>query len=351
VSEPLRYPAHQWDFHPLVRHLVERLRPRVSPGQPGRPEHERIRFTTNPSLGFPPSDVDSIEWSGSEGEERATVNVNFMGLHGQASPLPLTYSQELLWDLQEPEGRRQRDFLDLFNHRMVSLLFRARQKYRHAQRFDGTGGDEFTARVLALVGLDEDAVRGVSGARLQQILRGLGVLASRHRSASGLEDMLRACFPGIGVTVVTCIPRRLAIPADQRLYLQAPRRTAPRRGDSLTGLGRDTCVGTSRVDSSSAFRVELGPMDFAEFRRFLPGEPDFYSLARLTRLYVQDPLDFDVELRLRPTQRPSLSLLPSEGLRLGQTTWVAPTDAREGAARLRVPAATAEPFEEVTTAA
>lgn len=351
MSEPLRHPAHAWDFHPLVRHLIERLRPRVTPGQPGRPEDERIRFVTNPSLGFPASEVDSVEWSGREGEERATVTVNFMGLHGQSSPLPLTYAQELLWELNEPEGRRQRDFLDVFNHRMVSLLFRARQKYRYAQRFDGTGGDEFTARVLALAGLDEEAVRGVSGARLQQILRSLGVLANRHRSASGLEDMLRACFPGIGVSVVSCIPRRLAIPADQRLYLKGPRRTAPRRGDALTGLGRDTCVGTSRVDSSSAFRVALGPMDFAEFRRFLPGERDFDSLAKLTRLYVQDPLDFDVELRLRPTQRPALSLAPGEGLRLGQTTWVAPTDAREGATRLRVPAADAHAHDEITTAA
>jgi type VI secretion system protein ImpH len=351
VSELLRHPAHEWDFHPLVRRLIEGLRPRVQPGQPGRPEHERIRFVSNPSLGFPASEVQSVEWSGREGEERATVTVNFMGLHGQASPLPLTYAQELLWDLNEPEGRRQRDFLDVFNHRMVSLLFRARQKYRHAQRFDGSGGDEFTARVLALAGLDDDAVRGASGARLQQILRSLGVLASRHRSAAGLEDMLRACFPGIGVSVVSCIARRLAIPADQRLYLKPPRRTAPRRGDALTGLGRDTCVGTSRVDSSSAFRVTLGPMDFAEFRRFLPGERDFDSLARLTRLYVQDPLDFDVELRLRPTQRPRLALAPEDGLRLGQTTWVAPTDAREGATRLRVPAADARSNDEVTNAA
>lgn len=351
MSEPLAHPAHEWDFHPLVRHLVERLKPRVRPGQPGRPEHERVRFVTNPSLGFPASEVETVEWSGREGEEIATVTVNFMGLHGQASPLPLTYAQELLWDLNEPEGRRQRDFLDLFNHRMVSLLFRAREKYRHAQRFDGTGADEFTTRVLALAGLDDEVVRKASGARLQQVLRGLGVLAGRHRSASGLEDMLRACFPGIGVRVESCIPRRLDIPADQRLYLKPPRRTAPRRGDALTGLGRDTCVGTSRVDSSSAFRVALGPMDFPEFRRFLPGERDFDSLARLTRLYVQDPLDFDVELRLRPTQRPRLTLSPEDGLRLGQTTWISPTDAREGATRLRVPAAGAHADDEAITAA
>ncbi len=347
----LRHPAHEWEFHPLVRHLVERLRPRVRPGEPGRPEEERVRFITNTSLGFPASEVESVEWSGPEGEERATVCVNFMGLHGQASPLPLCYPQELLWDLKEPEGQRVRDFLDLFNHRMVSLLFRAREKYRHAQRFDRHGRDEFTVRALALAGLDDEEVRAATGARLPQILRGLGVLANRHRSASGLEDMLRASFPGVGVRVQSCVARRVAIPDDQRLYLQAPRRTAPRRGDALTGLGRDTCVGTTRVDSSSAFRVALGPMDYAEFRRFLPGEPDFDALGRLTRLYVQEPLDFDVELHLRSAQRPAQRLAPEEGLRLGQTSWISPTDAREGVTRLRIPTASEPSLETATTAA
>lgn len=351
MSPDLGHPAHAWEFHPLVRRLLEQLRPRVGPGEPGRPEDERIRFRGNPALGFPPSEVADVEWSGPEGAERATVTVNFMGLQGQASPLPGHYAQELLWDLHEPEGRRQLDFLDLFNHRMVSLLYRARTKYRHAQRFDRTGRDEFTRRVLALAGLDDEEVRAATGANVQQVLRALGVLASPRRSAAGLEEMLRASFPGIGVEVVSCVSRRLPIPEEQRLYLKPGRRTAPRRGDALTGLGRDTCLGTSRVDSSSAFRVALGPMDYAEFRRFLPGEPDFDALARLTRLYVQEPLDFDVELRLRATQRPELRLTTSEGLRLGQTSWITPTDAREGSTRLRVPPPSAEPLEDATHAA
>jgi len=336
VSLELRHPAHEWDFHPLVRHLLERLKPRLQPGQPGRPEDERIRFATNPSLGFPASEVADVTWSGPEGRERATVTVNFMGLHGQASPLPLHYAQELLWDLHEPEGQRLRDFLDLFDHRMVSLLYRARQKYRHSQRFDGTGRDEFTRRVLALLGLDDDEVRTATGARLQQLLRGLGVLACRQRSASGLEDMLRASFPGIDVRVVQCVSRRLPVPEEQRLYLRGPRHTGPRRGDTLTGLGRDTCIGTSRVDSSTAFRIALGPMDYPEFRCFLPGQPDFESLGCLTRLYVQEPLDFDVELHLRSQERPALRLAPEDDSRLGQSSWMAPTDPRDGRTRLRV---------------
>lgn len=347
----LRHESHEWEFHPLVRHLVERLRPRLRPGDPGRPEDERVRFRTNPSLGFPPSEVESVTWSGPPGDETATVTVNFMGLHGQASPLPLCYPQELLWELREPEGERVRDFQDLFNHRMVSLLFRAREKYRHAQRFRRDGRDEFTRRVLALAGLDDEEVLEAAGAGLPQVLRGLGVLANRHRSASGLEDMLRASFPGVAVRVLPCIARRVAIPEDQRLYLKAPRRTQPRRGDALTGLGRDTCVGTSRVDSSSAFRVALGPMDFPEFRRFLPGEPDFVALDRLTRLYVQEPLDFDVELRLHAEQRPAQRLAPADGLRLGQTSWLAPTDRQEGVTRLRVPPESPTPTSPATRAA
>jgi len=164
------------------------------------------------------------------------------------------------------------------------------------------------------------------------------VLACRQRSASGLEDMLRASFPGIDVRVVQCVSRRLPVPEEQRLYLRGPRHTGPRRGDTLTGLGRDTCIGTSRVDSSTAFRIALGPMDYPEFRRFLPGQPDFESLGCLTRLYVQEPLDFDVELHLRSEQRPPLRLAQDDGSRLGQSTWIAPTDLRDGHTRLRVPA-------------
>ena len=170
-------------------------------------------------------------------------------------------------------------------------------------------------------------------------------------SLRGAGCLVRSSDPTRKVTPLSCVSRRLPIPADQRLYLKAPRRTAPRRGDALTGLGRDTCVGTTRVDSSSTFRVALGPMDFPEFRRFLPGEPDFDSLAALTRLYVQEPLDFDVELQLRPSQRPAQRLAPTDGLRLGQTSWLAPTDAHPGVTRLRVPPPAGPKMEDATHAA
>ncbi len=338
MTDATRQPARSYEFHPLVRELIESTQPEQRPGEGSDPTAERVFFRSNPSLGFPTAEVDSVEWEvGPGGSARATAIVNFMGLLGTASPLPLHYVQEVLWETQDPEGMRVRDFLALFEHRMLSFQFRAREKYRHALRFRADGTDEFTARVLALAGLESEQRRAESGVSLDHLLRGLGMLAGRARSATGLEELLRACFPGVGVRVSSCIPRRMAIPPDQQLVLSAPRNTAPRRNDALGGLGRDTCIGTSRMDASSQFRVALGPMDRREFDGFLPGNEHFDQLASLVRLYVKDPLDFDIELHLNAEQRPAARLSPESGQRLGQTTWISPTDTREGVSRFRAP--------------
>jgi len=338
VSDATRHPAHVYDFQSLVRELIDATKPPLRPGDAGNPEDERVTFRSNPSMGFPASEIEAVEWeAGPGGVSKATVTVNFMGLLGTASPLPLHYVQEVLWEIQDPEGMRVRDFLGMFEHRMLSFQFRAREKYRHALRFDVAGGDEFTSRMLAMVGLDSPELRQESGITLRHMLRGLGMFAARNRSANGLEELLRACFPGTDVRVTCCIARRMAIPEDQQLFLSSPRDTQPRPDRAMSGLGRDTCIGTSRVDSSSAFRVAMGPMGHREFKGFLPGEEQFTQLAALIRLYVKDPLDFDIELHLHADQRPAARLDPESGQRLGQTTWISPTDGREGVSRFRAP--------------
>ena len=336
----LRNGARAYEFTALVRELLVRLDAPVRPGEACVPGDERVRFVTNPSLAFPVSDVDAVAWSETgDGGPRAEVCVNFMGLQGTASPLPLHMAHELVMDLPDPEGQRVRDFLDLFNHRMVSFLYRAHEKYSHALRFETGGGDEFTRRVLALGGVDAPEVQAAVGLPLRYLLRGLGVFASPHRSATGLEALVRACFDRVPVSVRCCVPRRVEIPPDQRLYLAPPRDTRPGAGGMMGGLGRDTCIGTTRVDASAAFRVELGPVGEERFRSFLPGEEGYDALVHLTRAYVHEPHDFDLELHLHSAERPALRLTPDAGQRLGQTTWISPTDARDGVTRLRAPVA------------
>ena len=60
-----------------------------------------------------------------------------MGLYGPSSPLPNHYTEDVLWASADEDAARS--FLDLFNHRLISLVFRAWEKYRQPFRFAQSG--------------------------------------------------------------------------------------------------------------------------------------------------------------------------------------------------------------------
>ena len=84
-----------------------------------------LRFTTPASLAFPPSELHSIE----TGDSNTRVCVNFMGLTGPSGVLPRTYT-ELLIARKTHRDRSAQEFLDVFNHRLVSLFWLAWAKHR-----------------------------------------------------------------------------------------------------------------------------------------------------------------------------------------------------------------------------
>ena len=84
-----------------------------------------LRFTTPASLAFPPSELHSIE----TGDINTRLCVNFMGLTGPSGVLPRTYT-ELLIARKTNRDRSAQEFLDLFNHRLVSLFWLAWAKHR-----------------------------------------------------------------------------------------------------------------------------------------------------------------------------------------------------------------------------
>jgi type VI secretion system protein ImpH len=319
--------ARGFEFFPLVRLLRQQAAGAVDPGGPGPARAENLRFRPSLGLGFPASDVESVEPlppDGSGGPERWQVTVNFMGLYGPSSPMPNHFSESMMWAGSEEQAAR--DFVDLFHHRMISFVYRAWSKYRHPAVFEPATPDDFTRRMLCLLGIGTRGMEQAAGVSLVPLLRTAGLLADRRRSAAGLEGFLRAHFDVAGLVVEPCVERHAPIPAGQRLRLG--------RGEAR--LGRSACLGERIVDRSGAFRIVLGPLGLATFRRFLPGGEDLLRLVRLTRLYVRDPLEFQIVLRLRAEEVPAFRVAPGDDLPLGHLSWLAPRGDREGRAVVSV---------------
>ena len=78
-----------------IQRVLEKLR-QNNPHLDDEALYDRLEFQANPSLGFPGSDIDRIEFFEEDGEMRARMRLNLVSLAGAGSPLPAFYSEQAL---------------------------------------------------------------------------------------------------------------------------------------------------------------------------------------------------------------------------------------------------------------
>jgi type VI secretion system protein ImpH len=93
-------------------------------------------------------------------------------------------------------------------------------------------------------------------------------------------------------------------------------------GQSAGVLGRDGFVGEEIQDRMGKFRLEIGPVDREQFQTLLPGGKGCEKLSFLTKFYVADAFEYDVELTLAEREAQSVCLGHPEWSRLGWDTWI-----------------------------
>jgi type VI secretion system protein ImpH len=92
-----------------------------------------------------------------------------------------------------------RDFLDLFNHRLISLFYRAWEKYRFPIDYEQAlakqkGYDRFSLHLFDLVGLGIEGLRERLEVEDEALLFYAGLLAQHPHSASALEGLRQDYF-------------------------------------------------------------------------------------------------------------------------------------------------------------
>jgi type VI secretion system protein ImpH len=339
LSDELLNDAYRFDFFQAVR-LLERMAEeraeadpaarRRSVGMDFAPHQEIVFFRALASLAFPSGSISEIRSPGRskaepDSQRPPELIAAFLGLTGPNGVLPRHYTTLLIERVRQKDFAL-RDFLDAFNHRAISLFYRAWEKYRfplayeRAGRNENAGGEDlFTQCLYSLVGLGTDGLRDRMDFDDEAFLYYAGHFAHFPRSAISLEIMLADYF---------ALPVSVRQFQGQWLYLDAGDQSSLPSARARSGLncrlGCDVVVGRRVWDREGRFRVRLGPLDYAEFRRFNPDGDALRSICQMVRAYVGPHLDFDVQPVLKAKEAPWCRLGGdgADPSRLGWNTWI-----------------------------
>lgn len=304
--------GYRFDFFQAVR-LLEQLYPERQPvGTTGDPAKEVVRFHSRASLSFPPGSIYEIA---DNDDSPVDMTVAFIGLTGPAGVLPRHYTELLIERLRDKDSALA-GFLDIFNHRLISLFYRAWEKYRACISFEKGGKDRFTWCLQNLIGLGTPGLQNRLKIEDRQLLLYTGLIARRPHSVSALENFLQDYFQ---------VPIKVEQFKGQWFDLDESSRSSLGSAGLNNQLGITTVVGESVWDQQSKFRIQVGPVEFDKFVEFLPQGEAFELLSQLVKFYAGEEFDFDVQLILKAGDVPQCRLEDNGQAtpQLGWSTWVA----------------------------
>ncbi|HZV63909.1 MAG TPA: type VI secretion system baseplate subunit TssG [Telluria sp.] len=309
VERLLAEQADKMDFFQLLR-LIENAhpaRPRI--GASLRPRDDAVRFGQDPSLSFHATAISHYTPAGAHAKARLAVN--FFGLFGANGPLPLhltEYARERARNAADPTLTA---FLDIFHHRMVSLFYRARAAAEPAISLDRPDGDRYSTYVGSMFGIGAPGLRERDEIGDFAKLHFAGLMANQKRPAAGLATILRAYFK-LPVELEQFVGHWMRLPADIQTRIGS--------ADRGNRLGQSAVLGRQVWDCQHKFRLVIGPLNYADYQRLLPGGDSMRRLQAWVRNYAGSVLDWDVQLVLKKQDIPP----PALGkVRLGWSTFVA----------------------------
>ncbi|MCX6625599.1 MAG: type VI secretion system baseplate subunit TssG, partial [Acidobacteria bacterium] len=312
VEELLRSKPFSFQFFQAVR-LLERIRHDRQPvGRFVHPNREIVRLHAHTAVGFPASQIQAADF---DDPRILHLTVNFMGLFGPSGVLPLVYS-DLINDRVRSKDRTLRDFLDIFNHRMISLFYQAWEKYRFLIAYERGERDRFSAHLMDLIGLGTGGLQNRQALQDDSLRFYSGLLSLTPRSETGLRQILGDYF-GVAVRVEQFVGAWHALDPDTQCFVGSSE-------DYSEQLGVGAVVGDEIWDQQSGVRVILGPLTARQYVDFLPNGSAYAPLEALIRFFTRDEFDFEVQLVLKREETPACELggEGEAGPQLGWVTWL-----------------------------
>lgn len=293
-------------------------------GHAGPPQSEAVRFRGIPTLSFPPSAIcnASQTYDDIDGHPlQIELAVAFLSLFGTQGALARHYTEQIIERVRAGDSNLL-EFLNLFQHRAISFLFRAWTKHRlppavELGRLQDRESflDQVTTVLLSLCGLGTVSLIKQSHIDPNFVAYYAGHLSRPQASAESLQRVL-ADYYSIPIEVREFIGRWISIPvSSQSALARSPRSNA--------NLGINAVSGSRSYDHTSTLRIRLGPLNRSEFQKFLPGTRHYEQLCQIARYMLGVEFDFEVQLVLKASDVPMGQLGGQDSApRLGVDFWI-----------------------------
>ncbi|HEY7394993.1 MAG TPA: type VI secretion system baseplate subunit TssG [Gemmatimonadaceae bacterium] len=321
LINPLLDRPQAFDFFQAVQ-LLEQLRPERAPvGAFADPRDEVVHFEAATGVAFPASAVQQLE---DPTDAPAKMTVNFFGMTGPKGVLPLDYSLYVA-----NRGRAGdfalKSFLGIFEHRIVSLFYRAWTKSHAAVGFgrskeqtarenasEGANQDWLTELLLSIVGMRTEGLQGRLPLPDEALLYYAGLLSMPSRPATALEQLVADYFD-VPCEVEQFVGAWYPLTIDTQTAL----------GEEMGSLGGGAVAGDEVWDQQGRVRVRIGPLTRQRYDEFLPGGESHEALRALTRFFGNDQFDFEIQLVLARDEAPACQIdADAAPLPLGWCTWL-----------------------------
>jgi type VI secretion system protein ImpH len=270
------------------------------------PRHDLVNIQSHITFGHKASGVQQVVQTA---DGKYNVLLNNLSLAGMYGALPDTYGEEIA----DRRNQDMRDFLDIFHHRLMGLLYRF---YRKNRIFLGS-----TNVKNNIVGKILHNLTGMSLFHKSFQFQETGIFPlfnlfwRNGSSISGVQELIRGYFhvktkvvPFLGGWIY---PDKAAVS-----YLNK----------SYNTLNKSLFIGHKTWDDTYGFTIRIGPLDFNQYLTFIPPmQQNFPILKQLLFYYIDNSYHVRLQLHLRSDTVPALHLGKQSFLNF--TTWLAHSQA------------------------
>ena len=274
------------------------------------PSDHPVRFKSDITLGFPAGDIQSIrpEDSGSY-----QVYTSLMCLAGSRGPLPLVFTEMLLASRRNKDHAPV-DFMDVFNHRLLHLLFQAKQKYHLSL------GARHLADMPLLRFVDASASLGFKEKKAVNEeaiwLQHAALMGAAPRSMSSLLAMLQDRL-GIRFEAQQFFGEWLLIDPSEQASLGRGL-----KNKSAAQLGVNATLGIRAWHQGAGILLQAKNLTPQAYQKLLPGESCHRKLKWLVQQHQSSNYRVCLQIHLKDRYFKPAGL-GAQGPRLGLTAWLA----------------------------